>query len=79
MVNYKELHVDAPVVYALEKVAGDKLKLLPVLFYVGGRLDHLQLWAGEEGGCGDMTPAQKEPSVSVHQIDCIERTETLTG
>lgn len=28
MVNYKELHVDAPVVYALEKVAGDSLKWL---------------------------------------------------
>ena len=28
MVNYKELHVDAPVVYALEKVAGDGLKWL---------------------------------------------------
>ena len=28
MVSYKELHVDAPVVYALEKVAGDSLKWL---------------------------------------------------
>ena len=28
MVSYKELHVDAPVVYALEKVAGDGLKWL---------------------------------------------------
>lgn len=28
MVNYKELHVDAPVVYALEKAAGDSLKWL---------------------------------------------------
>lgn len=28
MVNYKELHVDAPVVYALEKVAGNELKWL---------------------------------------------------
>jgi APA family basic amino acid/polyamine antiporter len=28
MVSYKELHVDAPVVYALEKVAGDDLKWL---------------------------------------------------
>ncbi len=28
MVPYKELHVDAPVVYALEKVAGDSLKWL---------------------------------------------------
>lgn len=28
MVSYKELHVDAPVVYALERVAGDSLKWL---------------------------------------------------
>ncbi len=28
MVSYKELHVDAPVVYALQKVAGDDLKWL---------------------------------------------------
>jgi basic amino acid/polyamine antiporter, APA family len=28
MVDYRELHVDAPVVYALEKVAGDSLKWL---------------------------------------------------
>jgi APA family basic amino acid/polyamine antiporter len=30
MVNYKELHVDAPVVYAFEKVAGDSLKWLRI-------------------------------------------------